>query len=721
MPSVWESRPNLTAGGWSKRQGAMREAKRGRGRAMAFIGTTARGLRRGRKYLYRNGIPLLALSLALVAASHAARAQGDWVPELAPAESEHRGRSDALVLLVPADLDPETFARLSVELDDFDVTAFVSATAGSLTLTPPEPLASGQHRLRLVERGSDGSIVERGAWVFEIRHSSLVRDLSLRGDLSGLISGRIAENGVEVPPEHVTAESGGNLQAEAGDENWRITVQGDYFYNSQLDITPDGRNIDIGQYRLDAEIFDEDYFSRFTVGDHDTGIDNFIMSGFYRRGVSATLGTFDEAVTVTGFVQSTESLVGTRHVVGISHEEDRVEGLSVSVRPIPALHDNIQLTGTFYTGEGSDGGYGIGTDSIIQDGMGWSIAADTLWFDEILRVRGEYAQAEFDFDGKDQGFAAETSDAYNVLAALEPLRGGTLDGEIFTWTVGAERKVVDTFFQSLANPGLEPDRETTSAFTNFYWDEIAADLRVDHTLSDVDDLSYFPTDRTIYVEFNGSYTPFVELDEDGSLPWFGQPNAYVNANLTEIDRVGRSDVFPDEDANSSLRSVTFGIGSSYEDWNWNLFHMITSSEDHTGLYSDTLDNFSGLSGFVQVGDWLQLLPSLQFGTFEDRDTGDDNQTINLGLTTNITVIPDTLTAALTYNLTHRMGDGDTPDTNSITGEVTWTLREAAPNRLGVALLLSGNVQDTNDDFDNAEKDLQYQAFTSLRLSLPVVY
>jgi hypothetical protein len=80
-----------------------------------------------------------------------------------------------------------------------------------------------------------------------------------------------------------------------------------------------------------------------------------------------------------------------------------------------------------------------------------------------------------------------------------------------------------------------------------------------------------------------------------------------------------------------------------------------------------------------------------------------------------------LTAALAYNLNHRMGDGDTPDSSSLTGEVTWDLREPAANRLGIALILSGFVQENNEDNFDTGPDLQYQAFTSLRLSLPVAY
>src|SRR3546814_18719699 len=103
-----------------------------------------------------------------------------------------------------------------------------------------------------------------------------------------------------------------------------------------------------------------------------------------------------------------------------------------------SLQDNILLTGTFYTGEGSDGGFGIATDEVINEGSGWSVAADTLWFDEALRLRGEYAQAKFDFDGKDEGFGPESASAYGLLASVETLRGAPLDGNPFTATGGVQ-------------------------------------------------------------------------------------------------------------------------------------------------------------------------------------------------------------------------------------------------------------------------------------------
>ncbi|MEQ8357659.1 MAG: hypothetical protein RH942_19140 [Kiloniellaceae bacterium] len=661
------------------------------------------------------------MTLALLASGEAALAQGDWVPELVSTENGSRNRNDPIVLALPSDLDAAIYPRLAVELDDLDMTAFATVEAGRLVLTPPEALSSGAHHLRLVERGDDGSILERGSWTLDIRHSELLRDLSLTADIAGEINARVADRGLTTPSQHVTGESGGNVEAAAGDEQWRVSARGNYLYNSQLELGLDERNFDIGEYRIDGDIENENFFAGLTVGDHDTGIDNLIMSGFYRRGASFRAGLADDRLTVTGFVQRTESLVGTRHVVGISHEEDRVEGASVAIRPIEALKDNIVLTGTFYTGEGSDGGFGIGTEEVIQDGSGWSVAADTLWFDEALRLRGEYAETEFDFDGKDEGFSPETANAYSVLASLEPLRGATLDGSVFNWTIGVQRDEVDTFFQSLANPSLQPDRETTTVYSDFFWDEFAAQLRLDHQLNNVDDLDFLPTDRNINAYFNGTYTPFVEPLEDGSMPWYGQPFFGISAALYEIDRVEHSQDFPDDDADNTTRSLTLSSGSNYQTWSWNLSHTIYSFEDHVDLSSDTRNNSTALSAYVLVDDWLALSPSLQWDMFEDLDEGDDAQNLVAGLGVDITVIPETLTASMYYSLNHRMGDGDTPDTSSLNGEVVWTLRPAEVNQLGIALAFSGFVQQTNDDFSNSEDDMQYQAFTTLRLSLPVAY
>lgn len=709
-----------TAGGWSERQGPMRKARRGSVGATPsyFADRRRRGARR--VILARGCCLSVVVATTAILTTQTVLAQ-DWQPELQAPTGETRGRGDPIIIILPDDLDPAVYGRLAVELDDIDMTAFATTQLGQLVLAPPESLSTGLHLLRLVERGEDGSILERGAWTFEVRHSDLIRDLSLNADLAGELNARVAKRGIDTTSDKITADSGGNAEAAAGDENWRITAQGNYIYNSQPELGIDERNFDIGEYRFDGDIQDEDFYAGVTVGNHDTGIESLIMSAFNRRGISFRAGTTDDRVSATGFVLRTESLIGTRKVLGISDSDERIEGASVSVRPIEALKDNLLLTGVYYDGEGSDGGFGIGTEEVVNEGDGWSVAADSLWFDESLRLRGEFAESHFDFDGKNVGFSKETANAYSFLASFEPLRGATLDGSIFNWTVGFQREQIDTFFQSLANPSLQADREINSAFTNFLWDEFSADLRFDYMYSNVDDYDFLPTDRTIDVNFNGTYSPFVEPNEDGSLPWYGQPFFSVNARVTDINRTDLSEDFPDDDANNLSRSLTLSTGSNYETWSWNASHTIYKFDDQINVFSDTTNNTSSLGAYFLIDDWLTLTPNVQYDVFEDTDLGKTTRTVNLGLNTEITVIPETLTASLSSNMNIQTGDGDTPNSSSLGGEIAWTLRQPDANRLGIALAFNGFVQHTNDDGSNPEADTQYEAFTTLRFSLPVVY
>jgi len=167
--------------------------------------------------------------------------------------------------------------------------------------------------------------------------------------------------------------------------------------------------------------------------------------------------------------------------------------------------------------------------------------------------------------------------------------------------------------------------------------------------------------------------------------------------------------------------ITFTTGANYETWSWNFAQTLYAFQDDVGLTNDSRNHTTSIGAYILVDDWMTLSPSVQFDLFDDRDSDGDNQTVNLGLGADITVIPETLTASLTYAANLRAGSGATPDSNSLSGEIVWTLRKAEVNRLGVALAFTGFVQETNDEFVNPDDELQYQAFTALRLSLPIAY
>src|SRR5690606_11526057 len=117
-----ESRLNSTAGGWTERQGAMWEEMRGADCAMLLRVFAGRLRRNGPIFMFPAGCKTALATLVLCGgaavlcgAAATAQAQDDWSPELAPAASEIRGRSEAIVILLPSDLDPASYQRLAVE------------------------------------------------------------------------------------------------------------------------------------------------------------------------------------------------------------------------------------------------------------------------------------------------------------------------------------------------------------------------------------------------------------------------------------------------------------------------------------------------------------------------------------------------------------------------------------------------------------------------------
>ncbi|MCW8946535.1 MAG: hypothetical protein OQK80_03625, partial [Sedimenticola sp.] len=98
--------------------------------------------------------------------------QADWSPELvSTTDRGYRLPSEEVRLYIPPEVPLEVLQRLSLELDDIDVTALVGREGDFALFVPIQPLSYGQHRLRLVENGADGSLLERGFWLLEVRKS----------------------------------------------------------------------------------------------------------------------------------------------------------------------------------------------------------------------------------------------------------------------------------------------------------------------------------------------------------------------------------------------------------------------------------------------------------------------------------------------------------------------------------------------------------------------
>ncbi len=643
----------------------------------------------------------------------------DWVPELQPpAGGSFYAADEAIVLVIPDEIAAGAAVELAVELDEFDVTALLQVEGGRLLLDPPEPLAAGMHQLRLVEYGSDGSIIERGAWSFEVRDGEALQELSASANTSVDLLYRFAGNDLIDPPDNFTAQGAGDARARIADGDWSIDADANYFLNSQQDQTIDGKRLDIGEY-LFSGAYEAPTDLNVRLGHQDIGADNLIMSDFYRRGLSVTLAQPEENLSVTAFALRSEPILGVDNFTGVADSENRVQGVMVTARPIASLSENVEVSGTFYEGETRAVGNATGFFGEDSSGSGASLAVDTLWLDQRLRLRGELALTRFDFD--DSGdLPADDDLAYSLLASYALIPGGDSDGEYVSWDVGVEHKRIGTFFASVANPFVVTDRETTLAFTNAVWGEVSMQAQAGYETSNVEELNVLPTDRTYFATFDASYSPVMEPDEDGSYGWLGQPTFGLALNFNDGKQIDIPAAFVGLGGDYQVRSATVSASSFYDFWSWSLSQSVNSFEDRSGATGDTMNYLTDLGLQFQPDESLTIGPYAQLSIFRDNATADDLDSVNIGLDIAADLIPEVLTSSIngSLNLTDSMGHS--PDSYFVGGEVLWNAIPAEVNRPGVALAVTGSYQHTDDaDFFVADDILQ--VFGKVKLSLPLAY
>jgi hypothetical protein len=649
----------------------------------------------------------------------AANAQ-DWVPELQqPAAGTFFAADEVIVIVVPDEVMAGGAVQLAVELDEFDVTAVIQQEGERLLLDPPLPLEPGEHRLRLVEYGADGSILERGSWTFEVRDGATRREISASANNAVDFLYRFAGNDLIDPPDNFTAQGAGDAQARVADQDWSFDANANYFLNSQQDQTVDGRRFDVGEYLFSGNYTTGPTDMNLSLGHQDIGADNLIMSDFYRRGLSVTLAQPDENLSVTAFALRSEPTLGASNFTGVADQENRVQGVSLSARPIESLSENVEVTGTFYQGETRAVGSSNGIISEDSSGTGGALALDTHWLEQRLRLRGEVALTRFDFDD-DGDLPADNDLAYDLLASYALIPGGDVDGRYVSWDMGVQHKRVGTFFATIANPFVVSDRETTSAFTNATIGEVSLQAQAGYETSNVEELNALPTDRVLFATFNGSYTPVMEPDAEGNYGWLGQPTFGLSLNFNDGKQIDIPAGFLALGGDYQVRSATVSVATFYETWGWNASQTLNSFEDRTGTTGDTVNYLTDLGLQFQPAPELSINPYAQLSIFRDDASTQDLDSVNLGVDIAADLIPEVLTATLNTSLNLTESIDHTPDTYFVGGEVLWNAIPAKVNRPGVALGVTGSYLHTDDaDFFIADDVLQ--VFGKVKLTMPLAY
>jgi hypothetical protein len=667
-----------------------------------------------RKHFRRTEFILCTLLSGILGLSSSAIARQTpaWEPNLeAPANSEFRAPTDPIRFFIPPEVPVEVLQRLSLELDDIDVTAMVSREGSYAILTPAQPLAWGRHRARIVEYAADGSVIERGYWEFEVRKSRAFREADLQVDASLEVSRRVGDKNLSSAPEKTQSSGSMNIQGALADGDWRATLQLPLMYDSQSTT----REIEAGNFLFGWERKG----AHARLGHHPMAPDSLVMSGFDRRGVSAGYVSPETGAGVTGFVMRGSQITGFQDGWGIGDESDRVKGAVATFYPVRENDRTVELSAVYLSGESPDAGVGVFGDPESTGGDAWSMRADSLLLDNRLRVRAEVAATEYDFDGSG-GNSAEDDQGLALLMTYRPWLQKQVGDDYLDWNFGLEYRRMGTYFRSPAAPGMVADREMGKIFTDLMWGEIALQAQLAEETDNVEDIPSLPRLRTRLATLNLSYTPSPEYDDQGvpmATGWLGQPSYSLFANVQDNRTVQRASTAPGDFIDTRTHILGLNASFSYDSWNWGPNLTWTrvyddSVEGGAPTTNDTETISSGINASFTFLENYSFSPRIQWDVTKYYDLGYSDKARLWGFGLNADFIPGKLSGSFNYDLNRPWTTDDTSDNRTETMALTlsWVVVPPRESRPGLTLSLTGNYSDYEDYVTVGSDSTNYQLF-----------
>lgn len=677
---------------------------------------------------------LWVIAVALVAApllsGNASAQDENWTALLAPpADGTSYAANEPLAIRPPDSVPFDNLLRLGLEVDSIDVTPLLAFENRIFTYRPQQPLAPGKHVVRLVENIPGSGVVERGTWTIVVKagapsNPALAKQISefkASAQNAVEISHRLAEHRISNSSRTQIA-GGGYGSASYKQDKWSFSGSVNYLAHSEDSQKPNGRSADIGEYNLTGRFDGDDMFGQVALGHQNLGISNFILSGFNRRGLSASVGTADKSIAVTGFGLRTNAITGREDFAGINDSDNLVQGFSAETHPIAAWGKNFALKGIVYTGKGNTGGTGVGGATTVTDeGNGWGVGTEAFLADRRLKLQGQFAHTDFEYGQITVGDDEASGSAWSSGATYNAIRNAKIGGDVVNLNIGAKYERVETFFNSLANPSLAPDRDGILVHSDLSWGGFVSNLQGVYQTNNVDDLAGVPTDSVKSAQLSGNYYPTVTPPAPGEINWLGQPFVNFNIGYTDNQREETPVGYAGANTDNQNRTFTLGGGSNYSNWGWQLAETYSQFDDQTGAAADTRNYLTALSTNWLPSPSTNLSAGVQWNQIIDADNDNNTHNINLNLGIQAELIPKTLRIKANYNLNLLAGDGDSNDRTIANGEVEWTLLPPTVNSVGVAIVFQGLMENKDRNADVNQNQTVWQVFSLLRLSAPLAY
>jgi hypothetical protein len=644
-----------------------------------------------------------AVSLLLWAAA------GQAQVELELPQQGYYRPGDPLSFQVPADMPIEALQRLSMELDGIDVTSFIVREGDKAIYTPPQPLAYGPHQVRLVEYLPDGNIVERALFNVEVRKNALFREADASASVYLTATRRLDDDNLSSEVDKSQQQGGVNLASQVANGDWQARADMDLLYLSQPELTANGRRVDLANGLVSARRGP----LAVRAGDHSIDSANLVLNGYARRGLSGSVRLDGLRSEVTGFAMRTASINGFAHWPGVTDSENRTDGVIWTTSPLAQQPERLQISATYLNGEGSpDGSSVTGFDEAVTNDAG-SLVVESLLWDQRVRLRGEYARSNTDFDASAPSLSETSDKAWDLLAVYQQPQQ-ELQGSAFYWNAGVEHKQIGVDFYSLGNVGQTTDKALDQLFGGFNWGGWSMSGQVAREYDNLDDDPRFPRLNTDILALTTQYAPLELPEPSGFMRLFAQPNFSVTGQHWTRKHEDIPVLYAGDRIDDSTNAITVALQFVPGQWSWDISHTQTRFSDAANLQPDSVDNYSDLGVNLPLSEHVSLGSRVQYDRFKDRDSDILTTSTGAQASLNVNALENRLSASLAYTLNRESADdGSLDNTNYTLGaSASWLAVQARPNRPGVTLFTQGSYQEDQDLF---------QIFAGLRVDWQAIY
>lgn len=659
--------------------------------------------------------------LAAVLLAPAAWAQASWHGTLEPARNGQTFTpTEPLQIDLPASVNSQSRAQLSLELDAIDVTALAHLSDQGISYTPLQALEPGKHQVHLVTYDDKGNVLEHGAWTFMVGAEAAPAAVTngtaageaapatpsttrLHADLSLGGSGRIADHNLAAPqPARFSSEGSASLGMTTQGKRWSTATQVD-LTEAVPEVTANTVNpgttgggqagVQLAQFSVSAQ----SETTHLMAGDQSLPYNGLAVSQLNRRGVSGTTQIKPLRADVGVFSMRSDVISGLGYGLGVNDPGHRVSGIVFGLHPL-AHADALNLILAYVSGSGAPDG--TATYNVPQQvppvGRAWGVDADSQLLGRRLHMHAAVARSDYDFGAPNLPSRSDT--ARNFLVSYQPGAGtNSMPRKVSSLTTLSYQST-GNYFRSLANNAISPglrEWQLTQNLGGSIWS-----LQGTYAL-DSDNVDQDPLLATIYTrrqQLAAALFPSSNPEPGSFAAWLGTPNYSVSYDASR----SRNGTLPDPKyphADIDINNFNASAQFSHPRWNWNLGLMLGSTTDHTGQQPDTRVFGPTFGANVTLGDSGSAGFAVQYSDTYDRTARSHSRDTSYNIFASGDVVKSVLTGQLNFSITHTaqavsqfMGipqPGMSYNTRTFSGGLLWHALAARTNHPGVDLSLNG--------------------------------